>query len=343
MAPATQFTDAAAAEAWDTWFRWRDGSGLRDRTIDATWSRVANAIAAAEGAKAALWAFRFVDAFSHWRLLPDERLLRTAGTGIAVNDREPPCAVLNMAAFVTTPSSGSARLDFERIADVAALGVRLLDDALIMGTGRGSRSTEIRIGIIGMAGALHLLATPYDSPQARQHAREAAIALANGTLRGSIELACERGGADVDQAELIGILRERETAAPLVEDALRWGVRHGRLTAIDSQPRLALLANNVSDALDPMTRVPEPASSRLPFLAMGRQERTTVAPSLIAQIGLRGAMQPWIDAPIDYPLASLAEPRQEELATLTRLANEHGLPPLRFRQGRLETRASADL
>jgi hypothetical protein len=54
-------------------------------------------------------------------------------------------------------------------------------------------------------------------------------------------------------------------------------------------------------------------------------------------------MQPWIDAPIDYPLSFVSEPRQEELAALSKFAAEHGLPPLRFRQGNLSPRVSADL
>src|SRR5690349_4974277 len=118
MPPATPFTAVAAVVGWDAWFRWRDADGqLLDRTIDATWWRVAHAVAAAEESQADAWARRFVDAFGTWRLLPDERLLAVAGTGSTLAAGEALQATLNAGAFVL-PRGG---LDLDRLADTAAL------------------------------------------------------------------------------------------------------------------------------------------------------------------------------------------------------------------------------
>jgi len=336
MPHLTQFTDVAAVEAWDTWFRWREGGRLHDRTIDSTWTRIADAVAASESAKAPLWANRFMDAFSQWRLLPGEQLLQAAGTGHAIDD-QPPCAILNLAAFVSSPGSSSARLDLDRVTDIASLAVRLLDDAWLALADADAVPKQLRIGVIGMADALHLQNISYDSSQARQLARETAIALANGALRGSIELASERGDAGDDQSRLIDLWRARSTPASLMDDASRWGIRHSRLTAIEAQPRLSLLANNVCDALDPSIRPQSNENERTLVGGEANQLKAASAPArtLLAQAGIRAAMQPWIDAPIDYPLISLGEPSLDELSALARLADEQGLAPFAVHAGKL--------
>lgn len=333
MPPITQFTDAAAVEAWDAWFRWRDAQGLRDRTIASTWARVAGSIATAEGASAGTWSQRYVRAFNRWRLLPDERLLRSAGTGVAPDLTHPaPAAVVNVAKFVSAPSTARARLESQALADMAALAVRLLDDAWI---GAGSQAPDamgaeppgLRIGPIGMAGALERLGIGYGSIAAIAQAREVASALAVGTLRGSVELARERGPVACDLDCLEARWRARGMPEPLIADALRWGVRHERLTCIDSHPRLALLADNASDALDPVTH-------RSPARLDGKDRdgpHASAAGTLRAQIELRAAMQPWIDAPIDYPLILVGQPAQTELDLAARLSERYRLPALRFR------------
>lgn len=295
MVAVTRFTDPIAVDTWDTWFRWREGGALRDFTIDATWWRVAEALASAEGTQARLWAHRYVDAFSRWRLLPDERLLQSAGTDATIPDFDRPAAVLNVAAFVVASSTLRTHFDRDRFADTAAMAVRLLDDALGLHSSL-QPSTGLRIGVIGLADALRLLGLPYASAQAQLQAREVASALAEGTLRGAVELAGERGVPDPhpDRHFLEALWRARGVSDWLIQEGLRYGVRHAALTAIDPHPRLASLANSVNDALDP-----SPVRAGDEGLLDAESFRT-------AQLGLRAAMQPWIDAPIDYPLAEAA-------------------------------------
>src|SRR4051812_42795915 len=42
------FSDPVAVDAWDSWFRWRDGNRLYDLSIETTWLRVARALAGVE-------------------------------------------------------------------------------------------------------------------------------------------------------------------------------------------------------------------------------------------------------------------------------------------------------
>jgi ribonucleoside-diphosphate reductase alpha chain len=261
MRPASPFTDLAAVRAWDAWFRWRDATGLHDRTIESTWWRVARAAAACEGAFAGAWERRYFDALSRWRLLPDERVLRGAGTGVDdLGNGTPWRASVNVGAFVRSDS-----LDLEGIGDIAALAVRLLEGA--------TAGASLRIGLIGVADALRQLAIPYDDIAAAKIAGDVAAALSRGARLGAEE-------------------RGRDTAG---------------LTGIAPQARLARLANNASDAVDP---APGDAASPL------------------SQLRLRVAMQPWIDAPIDYPLIGDPGAPDADLAAFARSAGIT-LPPVR--------------
>lgn len=334
MVPPTRFTDRAAVDAWDRWFRWRNGDGLRDRTIDATWWRVADAIAGAEGAQDRLWAYRYVDAFSRWQLLPDERLLRMAGTGSGVSPFESPRAALNVAGFVTAPLTRRARFDGERFAGIAALAVRLLDDALVTMHGPAPIFSGLRIGLTGLADALHLLGIRYDDPRAADQACAVGTALATGTLRGTTELAHERGPIDARPAHLVALWRDRGVPEALVEAAMRGGVRHARLTAIELQPHLALLANNASDALDPQPLRHRHARDEIATKAASAPPTITAEAMVTAQLAIRAAIQPWIDAPIEYPLAVTGEADPETIESYARLAGAYGLCEPSFRCSR---------
>jgi len=328
---ASPFVDAVAVEAWDAWFRWRDRADLHDLSIDATHARVAHALAAAEPpGSAAIFERNLVDACSSWQLLLDERLLATAGTRNPQWTDDTLVAVLNPAMFVRDRFSANARFDHAAFANTAELAVHALDNALALANQcTGNDGTHLRIGLIGLADALAFLRLGYDNPGARTEAYWIAQTLAQGCYRGTIRLACERGA----RRQLADHARSRTIldSAPfsLLRDAERFGLRHSQLTAITSQKRLALLANNVADAVDPLQgadRACAVGSRENPRLLRSSGYAITAARALFparsmpwttmdtiatipsrAQIEMRDAMQAWIDMPIAYPIAHLPE------------------------------------
>lgn len=341
----TRFFEPMAVDAWDAWFRWRDMSGLHDLTIDATWDRVADAIARVEDRMAGQWAQRFADAFAAWQLLPNEILLRDAGTGAALPPQDAPAAVLNIAAFVRAPVGMVPSLDCDRLFSVAALAVRMLDDVLLAATPPPAKTSGLRIGVIGMANALFRLGLRYDSDAGRRQAAEIAQTLAEGCLHGAITLAAERGHPDQNRHRLALRWRDRSISPELIADGLHWGVRHSRLTAIQSHPRLALLANNVADALDPVLgrdrigrhRTYDGLPSSGHYSGIERRgtynkayaaepAETLESVPIKARIELRAIVQPWIDAPIEYLFAALQEPDPDIQAQCTALTRLSGLP-----------------
>lgn len=350
--PLTHFCCAISVEAWDAWIRWRGHHEVRDLTIDSTWQRVADAIASSEGAMARIWSRRFFEAFSLLQLLPEIVLLRDCGRNSPLSLQAVPSAVLNIAAFVVTRQHGPPHLDQDRLSAVAVLAVRLLDNVLASDTTKTNGQKGLRVGVIGLADALHLLGLSYDSDEARQKSAEIAAILAEGCLRGSIELARERGPADFDMCAMRATWLARETAPELIAEAHRHGVRHVHMTELTAQPRLALLANNVGDILDPgmgpgllkhhallwglqlnalHTVIPlSPASTPGQNPTTTPRSLTIENVSMKARIALRAAVQPWFDAPIDVPLLVAEEPQADLAVEILNLTRFHGLPAAKW-------------
>jgi ribonucleoside-diphosphate reductase alpha chain len=70
-------------QIWDTKYRLKQADGTPvDQTVDDTWRRVAQAIAAPESdATRAMWAERFYGALSDFAFLPAGRIIAGAGSG----------------------------------------------------------------------------------------------------------------------------------------------------------------------------------------------------------------------------------------------------------------------
>jgi ribonucleoside-diphosphate reductase alpha chain len=314
------FLDPAAVDAWDEWFRLRENGELRDVSIESTWQRVAHALATVEGNAAAQWSRRYFDAQAHWLIVFDERVLATAGTS-RPDWPSDPVAVLDLPSFVVGAFGANARFDGDGLRASAELAVRCLDNVALL---RADGECRPRVSVIGLADALAMLGLRYDSAAAREQAAAIARILAEGCLAGSVRLARERGAGAAADAQLLATLRARGMPDELIDAAARFGLRHAHLTAIHSQRRLALFANNVADALDPLEcasggrwtstssgpRFVHPKSyaatvARLVCM-QGESAFSKASPpqtvTAAAQHDLRNAMQPWIDAPIDYPL-----------------------------------------
>ncbi|WP_243041218.1 hypothetical protein [Dyella sedimenti] len=326
------FIDLAAVEAWDAWFRWRQHDELRDVSIQDTWTRVAHALAGAESPEqAGAFELRLFEAMEGWRLLLDERVLATAGTDRPDWPDDDLVAVVNLASLVREPGQAEACLDHAGLESTAELAVVALDNAAALAVPRiGPPAMHLRIGLIGLADAMVLLGYRYDSSDSRRLAREVARGLAHGCLRGSLRLARERGArARLDEHPALGD-KLRGMSADMAAEAAASGVRHARLTAITSQPRLAQLANHVSDAIDPLavrddapaapgapTRLPGSPGFALEILrrqglstSQLNASMTDATASTQAQVELRVAMQAWIDHPIAYPLPAHGAPGQ---------------------------------
>lgn len=340
--PPSPFIDLASVDAWDAWFRWRDGAAPRDASIEDTWRRMAAALTVFEPTgKAAAGRASCMDALASWRLLPDVRLWADAGTGRISWRGHALHAVLNAAAFVRLSEGPDAAMALPPLADCAALAVRVLDSAALLA---GTAVPHLRVGLVGIADALALLGLGYDSDAGRAQASAMAEALAEGCLHANIQLAAERGRSAKDTHEALTRPELRDAPRDLQRDFVRHGLRHLRLTAITSQPRLALLANDVADAADPLRgenhihTIDAPSGQRtlrssgyalntLRNRDTGRDATPDTLPnvSCSAQISMRAVLQPWMHETITYPLLATHDPGACRRHKAQQLAALHGL------------------
>lgn len=287
MIRTTRFSDPSAVDLWDARFRWRSGGHLRDRTIDATWQRIADALTESEGDERAYWRSRYAFAFGKWQILPDPRLLRDAGTDVPVPSLLDPVAVVNAGVFVSDPNTDSARFDHQRFSAAAAVAVRMLDDAVMAFGAKDALPMRLGVGMVGLGDALDALGLAYGSSRSPAVAGGIAQSLAMGCLQGSLILADERGGGrDDGEYGLSALWRHRALSAAMA-DAVPRNHRHACLTRIGRQPELARLANGASDALEPKSG-PAIASSDARALSADAARRM-----------IRNAVQPWVDSLLD--------------------------------------------
>lgn len=288
LTPRTRFVDPRAVDIWDSRFRWRSGDQLRDRTIDATWSRVATALTESANDEQAYWRSRYTLAFGQWQVLPDPTLLRFAGTDMPVALPREPSAMVNAGVFVIDPRTRHARFDHQRFSVAAALAVRILDDASITFLPDDDAPMRFGIGLIGLGDAIGSLGLRYDSPHSPVIAQDISRSLAMGCLLGSLQLVAERGNRrSSGHRSLADLWRHRELSQALAAAVAR-NHRHECLTRIACQPELACLANLASDSLEPAGDFAE-ASTDAQAMALQTARRA-----------IHRAVQPWIDAPIDH-------------------------------------------
>jgi ribonucleoside-diphosphate reductase alpha chain len=76
----TRFANPLAEAVWAQRYRFAPPNGVVEASIDATWERVANALAAVEQDDRPHWAARFREALADFRFLPGGRILAGAGT-----------------------------------------------------------------------------------------------------------------------------------------------------------------------------------------------------------------------------------------------------------------------
>ena len=167
---------------------------------------------------------------------------------------------LNLTSFVQAPFSDEARFDFERMQEVAAVAVRMLDlvlDAtewpLPQQAAEARAKRRIGLGFLGLGSALVMLGLRYDAPEGRALAERIAEQLRDAAYAASVELAHEKGAFPLFDAEryLEGAFVSRLPQA--LREAIRMhGIRNSHLLSIAPTGTITLaFADNASNGIEP--------------------------------------------------------------------------------------------
>ncbi|MGV3652954.1 MAG: ribonucleoside-diphosphate reductase, adenosylcobalamin-dependent, partial [Noviherbaspirillum sp.] len=162
--------------------------------------------------------------------------------------------------FVRHPFTRSANFDFDKMKEVAAIGIRMLDlvlDAtewpLEQQRREGLAKRRVGLGFLGLGSALVMLRLRYDSADGRALPARIAEQMRDAAYAASVELAREKGAFPLFDAdnylagEFIGRLPET------LRDAIRQhGIRNSHLLSIAPTGTITLsFADNASNGIEP--------------------------------------------------------------------------------------------
>jgi ribonucleoside-diphosphate reductase alpha chain len=166
---------------------------------------------------------------------------------------------LNLVHFVRQPFAHGAVIDWVALETATTVAVRLLDNVIDVSSypleaqavqARGSR--RIGLGITGLADALIMLGLRYDSDAARELAAEILRCMRDAAYRASTDLAKEKGSFPyLDKTSYLESSFVQHLPAELREAIEHHGIRNSHLLAIAPAGSISLLANNVSNGLEP--------------------------------------------------------------------------------------------
>ena len=167
---------------------------------------------------------------------------------------------LDLTRFVERPFTSEAAIDFARLREVAAIGVRMLDLALdatewplLQQAEEGRNKRRVGLGFLGLGSALVMLGIAYDSEAGRAMAARIAEELRDAAYAASIALAREKGPFPMFDAEayLAGQFTARLPEG-LREQIAEHGIRNSHLLSIAPTGSITLaFADNASNGIEP--------------------------------------------------------------------------------------------
>lgn len=171
-----------------------------------------------------------------------------------------PLTSINLARLVNAPFTPQATFDFAQLKHLAAVAVRMLDNALDVSRyplaaqkAQAQQKRRIGVGVTGTADAFAMLGVRYGSAKAQSMLGKWMQTLQNAAYFASAELAQERGSFPAYQAEAH---LQNPNIRALNSDVQRaiavMGLRNGLVTTIAPTGTTSLFAGNVSSGIEPI-------------------------------------------------------------------------------------------
>ncbi|THF62582.1 adenosylcobalamin-dependent ribonucleoside-diphosphate reductase [Pseudothauera rhizosphaerae] len=168
---------------------------------------------------------------------------------------------INLTPFVKNPFTEQAEFDYPAFGKVVDTSIRMLDNVLDVThwpleqqSNEAQSKRRVGLGFTGLGDTLIMLAKRYDTPEAREVARQISEYMRNRAYLASVELARERGAFPLFNADMYlsgGNFASRLPAD--VKDKIRkHGIRNSHLLSIAPTGTISLaFADNASNGIEP--------------------------------------------------------------------------------------------
>ncbi len=167
---------------------------------------------------------------------------------------------LNLTQFVMHPFSPKAVLDWKKMETISRIATRFLDNVIDISRyplkpqqQQAVASRRIGLGITGLADIFVMLGIRYGSEESLQLASRIMQLICHTTWQTSIELAQEKGVFPLLQTEkyLQGQFVQ-QLPHEIQQDIEKYGIRNSHHNTIAPTGTISLLANNISNGLEPI-------------------------------------------------------------------------------------------
>ncbi len=263
---------------------------------------------------------------------------------------------INLVPLVEQPFTKRARVDHDKLYDVAQLAVRFLDNIIdtsqfpLEAQARQVRQTRrIGLGITGLADAVAMLGMRYSSDSGRRFGTSLLTTIRDAAYEASVKLAGEKGAFPVfDKDEFLEAPFVRRLPEPIRAAIKETGIRNSHLLSIAPAGTISLLAGNVSSGIEPIyaleaTRAVRDERGELvehavrdfayaEWLALGRDGQdlppafeTAASIPAAAHLAMQASLQPFVDNAISKTINLPAETTVDEVAELYSKAHAAGV------------------
>ena len=168
---------------------------------------------------------------------------------------------INLAKLVRNPFTATARFDYEKLAELSRIGVRMLDNVLDITYwpleeqwNEAMAKRRIGLGFTGLGDALIMLGLAYESQEARRMAATIAQTMRDTAYEASVELAREKGAFPRFEAEAYlqsGFARRLPKG--IREAIATHGIRNSHLLSIAPTGTVSLaFGDNCSSGIEPV-------------------------------------------------------------------------------------------
>ena len=167
---------------------------------------------------------------------------------------------INLARLVEQPFEDAAELSVDRLNDLVATAVRMMDNVVDASKfplpeqqAEAQAKRRIGLGVTGLADALLMLGLRYGSDEAAAQTEAWLKAIARASYLASVDLAKEKGAFPLFDAEKYLASGNMMNMDDDVRAAIReHGIRNALLTSIAPTGTISLYAGNVSSGIEPV-------------------------------------------------------------------------------------------
>lgn len=167
---------------------------------------------------------------------------------------------INLTEFIINPYSSSARIDWQQLENTTACATRFLDNVISVSNyplkaqqKEALASRRIGLGFTGLADALIMIGIRYGSAESLAITREIMQKISHVTWQASIDLAREKNIFPCfDKNKYLQGEFVKQLPAAIFSALKRFGVRNSHHNAIAPTGTISLLANNISNGIEPV-------------------------------------------------------------------------------------------